>query len=288
MLKLDMVCPIYNPGDALDNLLNEIADQENIEIGQVIFPITCIDTENDKKTIAKIKNRGYSFFLTDKINFSHSLTRERAIRDFCENDVVIIINQDIRLTDNNTLFKLASAVSPEIPYAYGRQICHGKGIEDYTRKMHYPPQNAVVSKEDLPKLGLMAFFSSDAFAAYYRPVFLELNGYDGKHMMMNEDMYFVYKVLMAGLSKAYVADAIVEHGHIYTLKQLFERYREAGLWFKDNSQFAVYNTNGSGIQMALFILKSCWKDKNWPVLCRFIPDMIARWLGIQIGKRCCK
>ena len=131
----------------------------------------------------------------------------------------------------------------------------------------------------------MAFFASDAFSAYYRPVFLELCGYDDIHMMMNEDMYYAKKVIDRGFKKAYVATAVVEHSHKYTLKQLYRRYYATGKWFAEHPEFDGYKTTDSGMKLAKHVLGRALREFNIPVLLRFLPDMTSRYLGMKKGKR---
>ena len=131
---------------------------------------------------------------------------------------------------------------------------------------------------------LKAFFASDAFAAYHRPTFIKLGGYDHINMMMNEDMYYSKKILDNGYKKAYVSTALVEHSHKLTFGQLYNRYYETGKWFHAHPEFDNYKTTDSGLKLATHVLKSALKDFNIPVLFRFLPDMISRYLGMKKGK----
>ncbi len=51
----------------------------------------------------------------------------------------------------------------------------------------------MVSKKDINKYGLLTFFYSDASSAVKTSVYKELNGYDNKRLLINEDMYFAEK-----------------------------------------------------------------------------------------------
>lgn len=48
----------------------------------------------------------------------------------------------------------------------------------------------MISKKDINKYGLLTFFYSDASLAVKASVYKELNGYDNKRLLINEDMYF--------------------------------------------------------------------------------------------------
>lgn len=72
-------------------------------------------------------------------------------------------------------------------------------------------------------------------SAINRKIFEELNGYDGKNLPTNEDMYIAYKLITKGYKIKYCADSEVIHSHTFTLKQLYKRYYDTGLFFGMNS-----------------------------------------------------
>ena len=282
-MVIDIVCPLYKAEKIVSNIIDFLEKQKDIRIGRLVFPVT--RTPDCEKTVKVIEERGYSYFLVDKQDFSHSLTRERAIKDYCENDVVVMMSQDIRFLSEYSVSKLCESVKGQVVYAYGRQTAKKSTVEYYIREANYGGTSRKVSEADIESLQLKAFFSSDAFSAYNRTVFLALNGYDGKNMMMNEDMYYSRKVLLSGYEKAYVADAVVEHYHNYTLKTLYNRYYETGKWFHDFPEFKNYKAMATGGKLAKSVFKAALKDFNLPVLFKFLPNMAARYLGMKKGEK---
>ena len=133
-------------------------------------------------------------------------------------------------------------------------------------------------------MGINAFFFSDASSAVKREIFVELNGYDGKNFPTNEDMYLAYKLLTNGYRIKYCADSEVEHSHKFTFKQLYKRYYDTGVFFKQNEYLNDYKVNKAGGGMAKYVLKRAIQDKNFKVLIRFVPDMAARYMGMKIGR----
>lgn len=267
----------------IDHVIEGLRTQKNIELHKVIFPIT---EEGDlSAVIERIDAAGFTYFLVPKSEFSHSLTRQRAILEHCESDVVLMMSQDVRFVADNAVFELTSVISDTCVYAYGKQICTRKSIERYTREKNYGSESLTVGAENVEEMQLAAFFASDAFAAYHRPTFVSLGGYDDIHMMMNEDMYYAKKILDRGFKKAYVATAVAEHSHKYKLKQLYDRYRATGKWFAEHPEFDCYKTTDSGMKLAKYVLKRALRDFNIPVLFRFLPDMTSRYLGMKKGKK---
>ncbi len=285
-MKVDIVCPLFKAENCITDFLERLKNQKDIEIVHAVFPITRSDDSNaDARVEEIITDAGYTVFFVERADFSHSLTREKAIFEYCESDVVVMLSQDVVLSGEESIYRLASCISKEVVYAYGRQICLKKTIEYYVRKKNYGEESLTVSAEDVDELQLCAFFASDAFSAYYRPVFVALNGYDNVPMMMSEDMYYAKKVLDAGYKKGYVADAVVEHSHKMSLKQLYKRYYETGIWFSEHPEFDNYKTTDTGFKLALYVLKEAIKHFNFPVLFRFVPDMWARYAGMKKGKK---
>ena len=112
----------------------------------------------------------------------------------------------------------------------------------------------------------------------------ELNGYDGKDLIISEDMYIAYKIIMNGYKIKYCAESIVNHSHDFTLKEIYNRYYDTGIFFKQNSYLDKYGTNKSGGGLAIHIIKRAIQDKNIKVIRRFLPDMLVRFIGMKIGK----
>ena len=286
MVTVDLVCPLYKVKNEIVGFLERLERQKGIRIANAVFPIT--ESEDAKETVEILKEKGYQWFLVKKEEFSHSLTREKAIFEYCQSDVVVMTSQDVILENEDAVLRLAESVNKEVAYAYGKQICKKKTIEYYIRKKNYGERSEVIDYSDIERMQLRAFFSSDAFAAYYRPTFLKLGGYDHVNMMMSEDMYYSKKVLENGYKKAYVAEAVAVHAHTFTIKQLYQRYYQTGVWFGQHKEFDRYKTTDSGLKLAWYVLKKALKDFNVPVLFRFLPDMAARYLGMKKGKKSVK
>lgn len=278
---VDVVCPLYRADGYIEKLIDGIKMQKGVSLGRVVFALT--NTGDTAFVVDKIREAGFQYFNVEPHDFSHSFTREKAIREFCSSDIVIMLSQDVGLIDEHAMATLAGAIDGDVVYAYGKQVCKKKTIEHYIRKRNYGEVSFSVGKEDIERLQLRAFFASDAFAAYHRPTFLAVNGY-GANMMMNEDMFYARRVLEAGYRTAYVSEAIVEHSHKFTLKQLYRRYFAMGVWFAQNPEFQQYHATDSGMKLAIYVFFQALKDFNVPVLFRWLPDMTARYFGMKRGR----
>ena len=126
MIKIDVVCPLYRADDEIDAVIEGLKAQKNIILNKVVFPIT-LDGDVSS-VIEKIEKADLDYFCVAKSDFSHSLTREKAIIEYCESDVVLMLTQDVRFANEDSAYILASAVNENTVYAYGRQICTKKTV----------------------------------------------------------------------------------------------------------------------------------------------------------------
>ena len=286
MYDVDIVCPVYKGYNYLESLYNSIINQNNVNINKIVFAITDSNDEEMDKIREFVKQKNISYFEVSKNEFSHSLTRQKAIEQYCLSNIVIMISQDIMPTNNDVFYNLTKDINDgNSVYNYARQICTNKSIEKYIRKKNYPENSFYVNKDDIENKQLMAFFASDACSAYNRDVFLKVGGYGGFDVMMNEDQLYSKIILEAGYKKKYCADAIVEHSHKYSLKQLYKRYYETGRFYKEVKVFDKYKSTESGISLALYVLKQAIIHLDIPVLFRWLPDMTSRYLGMRKGRK---
>ena len=279
--KIEIICPLYNAATYVLNLHASLLKQKNVEIAKISY----ILTESTDDTINVLNKNQIPYTLIGKEEFSHSLTREK-VALHSESDILVFITQDIEISNENWLFNLVSPIiNNEAVACYSRQISKYNNIEKYTREKNYLKASALVGKNDLPRLGLKTFFFSDAASAIKTCIFKELNGYDGKNLPINEDMYIAYKIIMAGYNIKYCADSIVYHSHRFTLKQLYRRYYLTGIFMAQNSYLDQYGTIKTGSSLAGYVFRRALCQFNIPVLIRFFPDMFVRWLGLKNGKK---
>ena len=279
--NIEIICPLYNAEKYIDSLHKSVMMQENVNL----IGIHYILTESNDKTEEFLKSNNCTYDKITKNEFSHSLIREKAALN-SKADIVVFITQDIVIERKDWLYNLTKDISDDnIVACYSRQISKYNNIEKYTRERNYPDKSSVVSKDDIDKFGLRTFFFSDASSAINRKVFAKLNGYDNKNLPISEDMYIAYKIIMADYKIKYCADSVVYHSHKFTLKQIYDRYKLTGKFFKQNSYLDKYGTTGSGANMAGYIIKRIFQEHRYSLLFRYPFDMAARLFGMKAGKR---
>lgn len=280
MKTVDIICPLYNAERYIENLHKSFIMQKKIKLNKIRYVLT----ESKDNTEEYLKKHNIEYKKIKKNEFSHSLVREKEAME-SDSDIVVFVTQDVVIDDELWLYNLTKDIGKDdIVASYSKQVTKYNNIEKYTREANYPAISKVVSKNDIPELGLKTFFFSDASSAIDAKTFKKLNGYDGKNLPISEDMYIAYKIITNGYKIKYCAESIVHHSHNFTLKEVYDRYKLTGKFFKENSYLDNYGTNKSGGGLAKYILKRALKDRNFKVLMRFLPDMGARFIGMKVGK----
>ncbi|MGN2368641.1 glycosyltransferase [Clostridium cagae] len=282
-MKISIICPLYNAENYIYNLNNYILTQE-LDSEQAI-EILYVLTRSKDKSEEILKELNCNYYIVESKDFSHSKTREMMV-SFASGDIIIFISQDIKMKNKLWLKNLvAPIIKGECEASFSRQICENNSIEKYTREKNYPKESRLVSKKDIEKYGLLTFFYSDASSAVSTKVYKELNAYDGKNIIINEDMYFAHKLIHAGYRIKYCANSEIYHSHIFTFKQLYNRYFDTGVFFKENSYLMKYKGNESGFTLVKYVLKRALEDRNVKVIFSLLPNFGVRYIAMKLGQK---
>lgn len=277
---IDIICPLYQAEQYIEKLHESLLKQKNVNIGKIKY----ILTKSSDKSEEILNNNKLDYEVISKNDFSHSLVRERAALK-SNSDIVCFISQDIVIEKDDWLENLVRPIiNGEAEATYSRQLTKFSNIEKYTREYNYPENSIIKSKKDIKELGLNTFFFSDASSAVKTELFKKLNGYDGKKLPINEDMYLAYKLIMNDYKIKYCADSVVYHSHHFSLKQLYDRYKLTGIFLKENTYLDKYGTTSNGGSLAKYILKRIIQEKKIELFVRYPFDMAARLIGMKVGK----
>ncbi len=279
-MGVEIICPIYNGKDYIEALDKSLKRQKNVKIDKISY----ILTESTDGSEDILKRIGATYTTVKKQDFSHSLTREQVAMK-STSDILVFITMDVDIRADDWLEKLiAPIIKGEVAATFSRQLTKYNNIEKYTREKNYPEESYIVDKSSLDTMGMRAFFFSDASSSIKTEVFKKLNGYDGKVLPTNEDQYIAYKMITNGYKIKYCSDSVVYHSHNFTLKQMYKRYYDTGVFYKQENYLDKYGTNKTGGGLAKYILKRAIEEKKIKVLVRFVPDMAARFIGMKMGK----
>ncbi|WP_163195301.1 glycosyltransferase [Clostridium thermarum] len=279
--EVSIICPLYNAENYIEKLYRNILRQKGVDNVEILYVLT----ESSDGTEALLRKMGVDYVKIQPEEFSHSKTREwMAYR--AKGEILVFITQDIQIINDNWLINLIRPIQMgECEASFSRQICDENIMEKYIREKNYPKESRIVSKKDIPEYGLMTFFYSDASSAIKASVFRELNGYDGKNLIINEDMYIASKLIDKGYRIKYCSNSEVVHYHIFTLKQIFSRYFDTGVFFKENPEFSDFKTSDSGFSIAKYVITQAIKEGNIKAAVQAIPNFASRLAGSYLGKR---
>ena len=280
MKTVEVIVFLYNGKDYIPKIEKEFQSQ----VTGFKKALKFIVTDTDDGSEEELQRIGADYSVVSRKDFSHSLTREKAIFE-SDSDAVLLLTQDCRLINDDVIEKLTSCLNGEVKYAYLRQVNSNKTIERYSRMINYPKKSLIKDKSMIENLGINTFFASDACAVIDVAYFKEVNGFDNKNLSTNEDMYYARKVILAGKKVEYCADTFVDHTHSFTLKQTKERYYLFGKFFAECPEFQQYHETDSGLKLAFRILGMILKEFNIKALFMFIPNMLARFIGKREGQK---
>lgn len=288
--KVDIIIPVYKPDEKFKNLMYRL-ERQNVEPNH-IYIIHTMPDEGEEQWVEELfekldKKESISVKNITKSEFNHGGTRNMGA-DMAEADFVMMMTQDAVPADTRLLEKLLEPFDEEkVAVAYARQLATRQCgvIESYTREFNYPPESFVKSKKDMERLGIKTYFCSDVCAIYRKSTFRELGGFVTE-TIFNEDMIFASKVIKAGYSIAYAADAKVYHAHKYTYGQQFHRNFDLGVSQRQYHEiFDEVKSESEGIKLVKKTMGYLLKEGH-PF---YIPDLILqsgfKFLGFQLGKR---
>lgn len=282
-LKVDVIIPTYKPGEKFYNLIQTLKRQS--------YPIDRIIVVNTEKkwfpSYFYEGNQDIEVHHIRKEDFDHGGTRDRAA-SLCDGDILLFMTQDAVPNDIYLVEELIKPFRrPEVAAAYARQLpAEGCSlIERYTRAFNYGPMSRRKKKSDLAKLGIKTYFCSNVCAAYRREIYEEQGGFEHR-TIFNEDMIFAGRLIQAGYTIAYVAEAKVIHSHNYTNRELFQRNFDLAVSQADHPEiFKGIKSESEGIRLVIQTAQYlCHMHKPW-----LIPDLIIKsaykYMGYRKGKK---
>ncbi len=247
-MDIDVIIPVYRPGEDLVALLNRLYAQ-TVEIHKIILVETVDNGEETSIVEAESRERATSaeeeetsillhlqkkykkieLYSVKKEDFDHGMIRRMAVEK-SDADIFVMMTQDALPADRRLIENITAPLKEDVAVSYARQLPRKncRVIERFTRQFNYPDGSRLKGKEDLETLGIKTYFCSDVCAAYRREIYEKLGGFAEK-AIFNEDMLFAAKAVEAGYKIAYTAEARVLHSHNYSLSQQFRRNFDLGV-----------------------------------------------------------
>lgn len=282
--SFSLIIPTLNASWDLPGLLERIGRQ-TLRPHEVIV----VDSSSDDETVEIARaheGEGVRIFEIMRESFNHGMTRHEALMR-TEGEFVCFMTQDA-VPANPLYFEylLAMFADPEVAMVTGRQLPKpdARRFEQLVREFNYGPNSNVRSAEDIPALGIKAFFASDVCSAVRRSSYLKCGGFP--KLDTNEDMYMAARLLGAGFKVAYSANALVFHSHNLSPTEQFWRNKGMGEFIARNrSLLAGAEESREGVRLASMVVRKLLVERRYSELLSFGVDCFARIAGNRIGRK---
>ncbi len=250
------------------------------------FERLIVDSSSTDGTPELFAAAGFRVHTISRPEFNHGATRQLAVELCPDADIIIFMTQDAILADPLSLQRLADCFDdPSVGAAYGRQLPaeDATPVAFHARLFNYPPISRVVSREDIPQLGVKSAFLSNSFAAYRREALQAVGGFPSE-VIFGEDTWVAARMLRAGWKIAYCVEAQVWHSHNYSMGEEFRRYFDIGVFHSRETWFldALGRAEGEGKKFVAAEIKYLSGTSPW-----YIPLAIFRtamkFAGYRLG-----
>lgn len=272
-LDFALVIPTLNARRHFDALLPKIANQ-TLRPSRFIV----LDSESTDGTRELAESGGAVVVPIARSKFNHGGTRTQGLRLAAEHSITVFMTQDAIPVDEFAFERLlASFRDRNLNVAYGRQTARRQAgpIEAFARRFNYPPTSQQRSAADIPKIGFKVCFCSNSFAAYRTSALLDAGGFRD-NVIFGEDTIAVAELILEGATVKYVADAVVEHSHHYSIPEEFRRYFDIGvLHSRERKLLQKFGSvSGAGRSYVTQELRYLLRAAPW-----LIPEAMARTLS---------
>lgn len=295
MSRISVIVPTLNSEISWIEWINAAKDQLGLA-----FEVLVVDSSSTDNTVPMAVAAGFKVRVIERAAFNHGGTRQAALGDLSPScGIVVYLTQDAILASPQSLVKLVEAFDdPKVGAAYGRQLPHhGAGsIAAHARFFNYPAMSHVTTPSNMRGRGIKATFLSNSFAAYRIDALNAVGGFP-VNTILSEDAYVGAKMLLAGWSIAYVANAQVRHSHDYSLWQEFKRYFDIGVFHSREGwirrEFGV--AEGEGLRFVVSEMRYLARHAPWLIPSAWLRALfkylayklgaLERWFPLNIKRR---
>lgn len=281
MISTGLCIPTYNAAKDLARLLPVLA-----VIRDMFTKILFIDSSSTDGTLPLLQEAGYEVVVIPKDSFNHGGTRQMGVDLLTRCDLIAFLTQDAIPLDRTSFEALIAEFSePDVAIAYGRQLPRpGAGaIESHARLFNYPNTRIVKDRSHIAKMGIKAAQVSNSFAMYRRSILMELGGFP--HNNFGEDMLIGAKAILAGYKVVYIGSACVYHSHGFTLAQEYARYREIGIFHRNQPWLLQHfgKAESEGKRFVLSEIGYLAKHEPWAIP-KAIVSSFVKYLGYKSAR----
>ncbi len=250
--------------------------------------IVIVDSESTDQTADIAKRLGVTLIRIARREFDHGGTRTFAAGK-TDSDFILFLTQDVRIADGHAIEKLARPLleDEQVAAAYGRQLPHD-GADLFARSIrsfNYGEESYRSSNQAGMEQGIHKPFISNNFSIYRRDVMEDL-GWFGDSKICSEDLFAGARILNAGYSIEYIAEAAVYHSHNLSTIEYFRRYFDIGVFHARNRWIRQRYGSASkeGWHFVRFELAEIVRHGKHVLLGLSIFRAFIKYLGYLLGK----
>lgn len=202
--------------------------QQTVQAGRYLV----IDSQSEDRTVELAVAAGLEVQCIHPRDFNHGGTRQLAVEMCPDATLLVFLTQDAILKQPDSLATILRYFDdPQVAIAYGRHLPRADAdlLECHARGFTYPSQVSIRDRNSFRSMGYRAAFASDVYAVYRAQALRSIGGFP-QRIIVSEDSYVAARLLLAGWKAVYAADSTVEHSHHYSLKQIFRRYFDVGVF----------------------------------------------------------
>jgi rhamnosyltransferase len=279
-MNISVIIPTLNAGGFIGQLLSSLLSQD-LQPREIIV----IDSSSEDSTADIAKKYGVKTLTIPRRTFNHGTTRNQAALT-AAGDILVFMTQDALPADNTLLRALTERLQDmDIAATYARQLPRPDAplLEVFTRQFNYPEEACVKSLNDLKRLGIKAFFSSNVCSAMKKELFMKVGMFPG-NITANEDMVITAKYLINGYMVAYVPEAMVFHSHDYSLLGQYRRYYHIGSSIRRNSWILNYTrAEGEGMKFIREQVAFVVQKHKFHLIPYIFFESLAKYAGFRMG-----
>ncbi|MCS6876834.1 MAG: glycosyltransferase [Geminicoccaceae bacterium] len=247
--------------------------------------VLVVNSSSQDGTVELAHGLGCETWVVPRASFNHGLTREAA-RKRLGVDVVLMLTPDCVMRGPEVIDLLVEPIaSGRAAVAYARQVA-GEGADPlarFGRAFAFPPTSEIRGLEDAARLGAAVAYCSNACAAWSNVALDRIGGF--KATLVSEETIALCELLARGEKVAYVAEAVVEHGHPTRLLDDFRRQFDIG-WTREAWRHLLL-AFGPDERRGLAYLRALLREigGRTPLLLPWaLLDTLVRYLGYRTGR----
>ena len=222
---ISILIPVKDGGEDLVRCLDRIAMQHVDDEVEIVV----VDSGSTDDSVAVARAADARVLEIPPHEFDHGATRNVAAQ-LSAGETLVFTSQDAYAERDDWLARLVAPLAePGVVGVYGRQLAHHEAVppEVYFLDFLYGPTLRRQSVAADRGISMETTLFSNVNAAIPRAVF-ERHPF-AEDMIMSEDQEWSRRLLLAGHTIAYEAEAPVRHSHNYSMAAAFRRFFDSGV-----------------------------------------------------------